>query len=582
MKKDKRTQYLGIDIGGTWIKGTVVDEEFFQIGNICKQRRFEVKKINSPLHAKTTLFEFVEALKELINCLNIQSNEIKGVGISTAGIVNYHGTQVLQTAEHLNILKDNSWKETLEQQFSCKVSIINDADAATIGLAETGVLAGNNTMGIMTIGTGLGFTVWRNGRRWRPGKSLTLLGSIRTPEGIYDSITSVLKLAHSDKNTDLINVLTNTSFQYEREVYTRNLTKVINSAAILYSLDEVIICGGLADAAVECSFPLEQVLNELLKEKPVELEKPVSIVVAKEGNRLQLIGALALAKEESIAFENKVVPTYNTLDTEIPYKKELKLQNMKTIDIIETLWQAEQEAGDLLRDSLPIISEIVDKSILKIREGGRIIYVGAGTSGRIAAMDAIEIPCTFGFPEDRILALIAGGVSDAAIEIESQFEEDASAVPEMLLINIYPKDIVIGISASGTSYYVQSALAFAKERGALSVMIQTILPSTKLPFCDYVIPLNSGKEVVAGSTRMKAGTATKKVLNFLSSTIMMKIGKVAGPYMIDVACINNKLVERAQNILRILYNIEKEDALKRLQSTKMNLGQVIKDIESNI
>src|SRR5690242_19417010 len=108
MKKDKRTQYLGIDIGSTWIKGTVVDEEFFQIGNTCKQRRFEVKKINSPLHAKTTLFEFVEALKELINCLNIQSNEIKGVGISTAGIVNYHGTQVLQTAEHLNILKDNS------------------------------------------------------------------------------------------------------------------------------------------------------------------------------------------------------------------------------------------------------------------------------------------------------------------------------------------------------------------------------------------------------------------------------------------------------------------------------------------
>ena len=207
--------------------------------------------------------------------------------------------------------------------------------------------------------------------------------------------------------------------------------------------------------------------------------------------------------------------------------------------------------------------------------------LGDATSWRIAAMDAVEIPCTYGFPEDRILAVIAGGISDAAIEIESDFEEDASAVPEMLLINIKPEDIVIGISASGSAYFVQSALAFAKNRGALSVLIQTKLPEKKLPFCDHVIPLNSGNEVVAGSTRMKAGTATKKVLNFLSSTIMIKMGKVVGAYMIDVACINNKLVERAQAILKTLYNIENGDALNRLKAANMNLDKVIKDIQSN-
>jgi N-acetylmuramic acid 6-phosphate (MurNAc-6-P) etherase len=226
------------------------------------------------------------------------------------------------------------------------------------------------------------------------------------------------------------------------------------------------------------------------------------------------MGALALARGESTAVENRVIHGYKSLVTEIPYKDDIQLQKMTTLSVIETMWQAEQEAGDSLKNALPIISDIADQSVKRIEAGGRIIYVGAGTSGRIAAMDAVELPCTYGFPEERILALISGGISDAAIEIECDFEEDASSVPEMLLLNIQPEDVVIGISASGSAYYVQSALAFAKNRGALSVLIQTKMPETELPFCDCVIPLYSGNEVVAGSTRMKAGTATKKALNF--------------------------------------------------------------------
>ena len=193
-------------------------------------------------------------------------------------------------------------------------------------------------------------------------------------------------------------------------------------------------------------------------------------------------------------------------------------------------------------------------------------------------MDAVEIPCTYGFPADRALCLIAGGVADAAVEIESDFEEDASAVPEMLLLDIGSQDVVIGISASGTAYYVQSALAVAKDRGALSVLIQGEPSVAALPFCDAVIPMHSGNEVVAGSTRMKAGTATKKILNFTSSAAMVKIGKVAGPYMINMACVNNKLLERAQDILGILYEIDKEEAYRLLQESGMNLNQVIEKI----
>jgi N-acetylmuramic acid 6-phosphate (MurNAc-6-P) etherase len=465
----------------------------------------------------------------------------------------------------------------------------------------------------MPIGTGLGFTVWRNGRRWRPGKSLTLLGSIRTPGEMFDSVASASKLASADESHDLIKVLTGSSFRKERESYLQNLVKVIQTAAVLYTLDEVIICGGLADAVSKCEFPLEQLLNESLVIPPVEMEKSVKVTVVKEGNRLQLIGALALAKGEATAVEKRVIPGYKSLATEIPYREDLQLQKMSTLSVIETLWKAEQEAGDSLRSTLPILSDIADQSVKRIEAGGRMIYVGAGTSGRIAAMDAVEIPCTYGFPEDRILALISGGISDAAIEIESNFEEDASSVPEMLLLNIQPEDVVIGISASGSAYYVQSALAFAKDCGALSVLIEvkdwrtemedrkteagsspspfsvlpspvSVLPSPvsllPLPFCDYIIPLNSGYEVVAGSTRMKAGTATKKVLNFLSSTIMIRLGKVAGPYMIDVACMNNKLIERAQNLLRILYNVEEKDALVQLEKNGMNLRKVIHNLQN--
>lgn len=567
-------KYLAIDIGGTWIKGVVVTNDVPY--DLSLQN---VHKVKSPLQKDTSIEDFVRAMKELVALFDVTPNEINGIGISTAGIVDYHGSQVLKAAPHLNVLKNNNWKVLLEREFDCNVSIINDADAAAIGLAELGYLKGNKAIGIMPVGTGLGFTVWRNGRRWRPGKSLTLLGSIRTPGSDFDSIASASNFAATDKNNDLAHVLTATQFHGERETYIHNLANIINTAAILYTLEELVVCGGLADAATICNFPLAENLKNLLFDFPAELDKPVNIIVAKEGNQLQLFGALALAKGESVAMQQRVVHKYEALETEMPYRIDIQLHELDTSSIVQTLWQAEQEAGESLKTNLPLISEIADLVSARINSGGRLIYVGAGTSGRIAAMDAVEIPCTYGFPEDMVLALISGGISDAAIEIESGYEEDASAVPEMLLLNIRKEDSVIGISASGSAYYVQSALAFAKDRGALAVMVQTNAPQNVLPFCDCCLPLNSGNEVVAGSTRMKAGTSTKKVLNFLSSAIMIKMGKVAGSYMVDVACINNKLVERAQSILKILFGIEKQEAINLLKASNMNLGKVIQDIQ---
>lgn len=574
------SKYLGIDIGGTWIKGTIVDEQYFSSTNDLKSKYIHIEKVKSPLHENATPNDLIEALNELIACFGIKGKEIVGIAISTPGIVDYQGTKVLKAAQHLNVLKTDSWKTELEKQLQCSAIVINDADAATIGIAELGFLKGNKTIGIMPVGTGLGLTVWRNGRRWRPGKMLNLLGSIRTPSGFYDSIASASKLASEDSENNLIEVLTRDSHKEAREEYLKNLVKIINTAAIIYNLDEVMICGGLADAVNVCNYPLENELNSLLAEQQVELDKVIKASVLKEGNKLQLIGAVSLAKGEAVARAQRMLKKYKSIPTEIPYQKDIQLQNLSTSEIVKILWKAEQEAGEWLEKSLPFIEHAIDEISLRLKKGGRLIYVGSGTSGRITAMDAVEIPCTYGFPEDKILCLVAGGIADAAIEIESDFEEDASSVPEMLLMNIKPEDTVIGISASGTAYYVQSALAMAKERGAYSVMIQSEEPQTNLPFCDTVIPLNSGYEVVAGSTRMKAGTATKKILNFISSSVMIKMGKVAGSYMVDVACINNKLIERAQSILGILYKMDMKEALIQLKKADMNLSEVIKNIQS--
>jgi N-acetylmuramic acid 6-phosphate etherase len=210
--------------------------------------------------------------------------------------------------------------------------------------------------------------------------------------------------------------------------------------------------------------------------------------------------------------------------------------------------------------------------------GGRLIYLGAGTSGRIAAMDAVEIPCTFGMPAEKVIALIAGGVSDAAHTIESDFEEDASSLPELLLLNLTEKDVVIGVSASGSAHYVLSGLHFAWQRKAYTVLIQQAVPQVIPIYCQQVIPLQSGAEVVAGSTRMKAGTATKKILNYISTTAMILCGKVHGSYMADLQCSNNKLVLRAQKIIEIVFQLSADESKTVLKDNDYNLGEVFRKL----
>lgn len=579
--------FLGIDIGGTWIIGTLIEEGSFTTLKKLGYQDILVNKVESPLNESATVEDLITSLKRLIGSFRLIDNKpeasylIKAIGISTAGIVDYKGSRILKAAAHLSVLKSDKWKKDLEKFFNCPVTLINDADASLIGASYLNYLEGNKSIGILPVGTGLGFSVWRNYRRWRPCKVLTLLGSIKCFPGSYDTVSSATRLAalHSDK--DLIRVLTQPDFNRERQQYIQNLSDIIKTAAILYNLDEIFVCGGLAEVSDICHFPLESKLDEFFLEAPLEMDKLPRVKVLKEGNKLQLLGTLLLAQGEGWARKNQVIKAYSSISTEIPFSPELQLQKLSSFELLEQLMAAEIKAAEDQKKSLYLLEAIIDKITDRLKKGGRLIYVGAGTSGRIAAMDAVEIPCTYGFPEDKVLCLVAGGISDAALEIESDHEEDASSIPEMCLLNLTSNDTVIGISASGSAYYVQSALAFAKELGIYSILIQSNETEQAMPFCDVVIPLYSGNEVVAGSTRMKAGTATKRVLNFISTVSMIKLGKVAGSYMIDVACINKKLVERAQNILKILYGIDNDNALIMLQNNNFSLSKVIKDLNEN-
>ncbi len=576
-----RNIYLGIDIGGTRLKGVAFEwkgnKPFSALPELIKT--LPVTKVESRLAEDAVLNDFLEALDKLVSELLQDGDQVNGIGISTAGIVDYHGKQLLIASKHLHVLLDQGWTEYLQNRFGASVMIINDAEAAAIGATSLGYLNGNRIIGVMPVGTGLGFSVWRNSRRWTPNFTLPLLGCVYSPEGYFDSLASATALSNLDKEGNLCNIFTLDEHRSHREKYIKDLAGIISTAHIIYGVDKILIGGGLAEAVASIQFPLDEFIMTELKREALLTSPQVEVQLMPEGNLLPLIGSALVAIGEEKAQSSRYQREYSAFNTEKPYAEKLRLDEFSTTELIRVLWQAEQEAGLNLEPSFATIATVVEKLTTRLLAGGRLIYVGAGTSGRLAAIDTVEIACTFGFPRDRVLTFIAGGIADAAIDIETRFEEDASSVPDLLYANVTEKDVVVGISASGSAYYVQSALGFAKSVGALSVMIQEEA-SEALPFCDEVIALRSGNEVLAGSTRMKAGTATKKVLNFLSTATMVSLGKVHGCYMTDLECINEKLLKRAEFILKVLFDINQTDAIQLLEEHHSNLNNAINSLKS--
>ena len=196
------------------------------------------------------------------------------------------------------------------------------------------------------------------------------------------------------------------------------------------------------------------------------------------------------------------------------------------------------------------IARAVDLIEAAFRAGGRLIYVGAGTSGRLGVLDATECPPTFGTPPDMVVGVIAGGPPALVRSVEGAEDDVAAADEAMDSLQVGAQDIVVGIAASGTTPFVQAALTRAQGRGAVTALVSCSEPPIELQeTCAVCITVLVGPEIVTGSTRMKAGTATKLVLNTLTTGAMIRLGKIYGNLMVDLRAWNDKLVDRSQRIV---------------------------------
>ena len=206
-------------------------------------------------------------------------------------------------------------------------------------------------------------------------------------------------------------------------------------------------------------------------------------------------------------------------------------------------------ATDAVSAAAPAIGALVESMVPKFHEGGRLVYFGAGTSGRLGVLDASECPPTFMSDPGQVVGIIAGG--DSALRRSSEGREDEwdGARAEIERLAIGPRDTVVGIAAGGTTPYPLGALRIAKERGAATAFISCV-PMARPADCDYLIVLDTGPEVLTGSTRLKAGSATKLALNCITTALFTRLGKVRGNLMVDLAATNDKLVDRAIRTVR--------------------------------
>ncbi len=225
------------------------------------------------------------------------------------------------------------------------------------------------------------------------------------------------------------------------------------------------------------------------------------------------------------------------------------LERMSTRQILDNINQEDRKVPDAIAKAIPAIEKLVEAVVQRLGSGGRLFYMGAGTSGRLGVVDASECPPTFGVPHDMVIALMAGG--DKAIRSAAEGAEDnpTQGWLDLEAHQVSPKDIVIGIAASGRTPYVTEALKTCRQNGIATGCIVCNANSTVAAASDFPVEVIVGPEFVTGSTRMKAGTAQKLVLNMISTAAMIRLGRVLGNRMVHMALTNEKLVDRGTQMV---------------------------------
>uniref|UniRef100_A0AC35F8T9 SIS domain-containing protein n=1 Tax=Panagrolaimus sp. PS1159 TaxID=55785 RepID=A0AC35F8T9_9BILA len=253
----------------------------------------------------------------------------------------------------------------------------------------------------------------------------------------------------------------------------------------------------------------------------------------------------------------------------------MDIDELDTVGILRKINQEDQKVAKAVEEELENIAAGVDIITEAFRNGGRLIYIGAGTSGRLGILDASECPPTYGVQKGMVIGLIAGGRKAIEEPVEGAEDTPSFAVEDLKEINFSKKDVLTGIAACGKTPYVIGGLEYAKSIGAKTIAIACSKNSQIGNIADVKIEVIVGPEVVTGSTRMKAGTAQKLVLNMLTTSSMIKLGKVYGNLMIDVQAWNKKLVERSKRIWMECTDGSYDEACKFLHETKFNVKEAI-------
>ena len=267
--------------------------------------------------------------------------------------------------------------------------------------------------------------------------------------------------------------------------------------------------------------------------------------------------------------------SHGELKTEQQNPNSFKIDAMSIHDILTTINREDQTIAKAVEAAIPDIEETVEFTVNSIKKGGRVFYVGAGTSGRLGVLDASEIPPTYSAPKGLFIGVIAGGEDALRNSVEGAEDRPEEAIEDLEKYSLNSNDTLIGISCSGAAAYVISALKFAKKLGAKTIYLVTNPQPFKMTEVDVVINADTGAEVVTGSTRMKAGTATKLILNMISTATMVKLGKVYGNLMVDLMAVNDKLVDRGTRIISQVTALDYESAKSKLFKAEKSVKTAI-------
>ncbi|MDW0112498.1 N-acetylmuramic acid 6-phosphate etherase [Sporosarcina saromensis] len=257
--------------------------------------------------------------------------------------------------------------------------------------------------------------------------------------------------------------------------------------------------------------------------------------------------------------------------TEQSNVKTTRLDEMSIREILTTMNEEDETIALAVRQVLPQIEKAVEKVANAFKVGGRLIYVGAGTSGRIGVMDAVECPPTFSTPPEQVQAVLAGGAGAMYVAVEGAEDDAMLGAKDLEALRVNEKDVILGIAASGRTPYVKGALLYAQACGAVTVSLSSNERAIISECADIPIEVLTGPEILTGSTRLKAATAHKMVLNMISTTAMIKNGKVYKNLMVDLHASNYKLRERAKKMVCTLTDIGYEQAEAVLEETDYNV-----------